>query len=125
MDSDPQLLASHLNSVLVVDKTASALLRHMYHTIASIQEVLLHFPVQFAPGLIGMLESLQPPSPNRPMECTVACVDLRKSWAVYLQFLAHDDDVFVHTYCGSSVGARGAFGRTGICNVGFDGQSVN
>jgi hypothetical protein len=57
MDLDPQLLASHLYSVPAVDKTASALLRHMYHTIASIQEVLLHFPVQLAPGLVGMLES--------------------------------------------------------------------
>jgi hypothetical protein len=59
------------------------------------------------------------------MECTVADVGLRESWVVYLQFLAHDEDIFVHTYCGSSVGARGAFGRTRICDVGFDGQSVN
>jgi hypothetical protein len=55
MGSDLQLLARHLNSVLVVDKTASALLRHMYHDVASIYEALLHFPVQFAPALVDML----------------------------------------------------------------------
>jgi hypothetical protein len=59
MDSGLQLLARHLNSVLVGDKTASAPLRHMYHNNASIYEALLHFPVQFAPGLVDMLESPQ------------------------------------------------------------------
>jgi hypothetical protein len=125
MTSDLRLLVGHLNLVLSVDRTESALLRHMYHNFASIHEALHCLSVQFAPGLVDILELRQPPSLDRLMECTVANVGLCKSWVVYLLLLAHNDGIFVHAYCGSSVGARGAFKRTRICDVGINRQLVD
>lgn len=96
-------------SVLEVDVSATALLRNMYPSAATISDGLSYFTFDFPETLLDILNSDAPPSLAQLLSCSLhQDLDLLTRWVVYLQFYVKNGEVTFGVYCGSSLNQEGA-----------------